>query len=189
MEEVASLVSTSVVQAKASQDNSIRAEVRSAHRASDDQENHARDDQVKIDVNDSIVDFCPSCFATSESGSWNHVVVDHYCNNCGSSSIIRVPLFAAVEIRRNASWVGKRYYPADEDRELARELALLRGKMTAYHGRSAQLHEGVGWIERIFIVTQKLPGNRSVSVFIDAESESQAIEKTRTSLPYVEPEL
>lgn len=136
---------------------------------------------------DTLVDFCPSCFATSENGSWNHVVMGNHCTNCGSSGgIIKLPTFAAEEIRRNASWVGKRYYPAEEDLENSAELKKLRGKMTEYPGRSIELREGAGWIKQVYMVTQKLPKGRSVSVFIDADTPEQAHEKTRTSLPYVE---
>jgi hypothetical protein len=100
--------------------------------------------------------------------------------------IVQLPLPAVEEIRRNASWVGKRYYPCDEDVANREELAKLRGKMTEYPGRSVELREGAGYVETIYMVTQKLPKGRSVSVFVNADTPEQAHEKTRTSLPYVE---
>lgn len=63
--------------------------------------------------------FCPCCFASETSGSWDHVVIGGYCTNCGNGSTVDLPVWAIEEIRRNASWVGKRYYPCDEDKKAA----------------------------------------------------------------------
>lgn len=70
--------------------------------------------------------FCPSCFASNENGSWNHVVVDNLCSNCGSIGTVKLPRWAVESIRRSASWVGKRYYPSEEDLLNSRELRYLR---------------------------------------------------------------
>lgn len=36
--------------------------------------------------------------------------------NCGSGGLVPMPEWAVSSIRFQASWVGKRYYPHDEDR-------------------------------------------------------------------------
>lgn len=69
--------------------------------------------------NSTIKSFCPCCFASSTEGSWNHAVVAGYCTNCGNGSTVELPEWAIAEIRRNASWVGKRYYPNEEDKKAA----------------------------------------------------------------------
>ncbi len=56
--------------------------------------------------------FCPLCFASEESSSWGADVMDGHCFNCGASGgTVHLPAWAISEIRKNASWVGKRYYP------------------------------------------------------------------------------
>lgn len=75
---------------------------------------------------DTKVTFCSACFATNENGSWgtngwsvNDVEIrglDCYCMNCaGHGEIVVISRRAANKIRESASWVGKRYYPDDED--------------------------------------------------------------------------
>jgi hypothetical protein len=71
------------------------------------------------------VTFCSGCFATNEDGSWqpNGWTVedvengkDCYCMNCaGHGEIIIMSKYSANRIRQCASWVGKRYYPHEED--------------------------------------------------------------------------
>ena len=82
------------------------------------------------------------CFASETGGSWNHVVIPMpaggYCTNCGNGSTVPLPEWAIKSIREQASWVGKRYYPADEDREAQAERSALLALVTAFPGRAAE---------------------------------------------------
>ena len=69
--------------------------------------------------------FCPGCFATENDSSGGGALVPEYCMNCGGSPIT-VPRWAALSIRQQASWVGKRYYPNEEDEVRSAELKILR---------------------------------------------------------------
>ncbi|GAA4879295.1 hypothetical protein GCM10023310_69300 [Paenibacillus vulneris] len=75
---------------------------------------------------DSKVTFCSGCFATNEDGSWGingwsvsqvkEYGLGCYCLNCGGhGEIVIISRRAANRIRESASWVGKRYYPIEED--------------------------------------------------------------------------
>jgi len=75
---------------------------------------------------DRRVTFCSACYATNEDGSWGtngvsvdmveKMGVDSYCMNCaGHGEVIIMSRRAADKIRSSASWVGKRYYPIEED--------------------------------------------------------------------------
>ena len=39
---------------------------------------------------------------------------------------------------------------------------------------------------KVYMVTQNLPKCKSVSIFVETDVHEQALEKSRTSLPYVE---
>jgi hypothetical protein len=95
-----------------------------------------------------ILSFCPCCFASSETGSWAHNVVSGYCTNCGNGSTITIPRWAVDEIRRNASWVGKRYYPDKEDEEHLAERKALLELVDVFPGRLAQQNEPGKWTVR-----------------------------------------
>jgi hypothetical protein len=116
-----------------------------------------------------VVSFCPACFADEKSGSWDHVVVGQYCTNCGNGSTIIIPEWAVAEIRRNASWVGKRFYPADEDRERLEERADLLSVVPEFPGRDAKQGE-----ER-WSVWQLLPNGSSVITSVKADSKEAAM--------------
>jgi len=61
--------------------------------------------------------FCTMCFASERNGSWGCTTMNNYCLNCGAGgTTVEIPEWAIENIRKNASWVGKRYYPCDEDR-------------------------------------------------------------------------
>ena len=63
--------------------------------------------------------FCVVCFASNEDGSWGCTTVPeaNFCGNCSSNDcLVAIPFWAVESIRQQASWVGKRYYPCDEDR-------------------------------------------------------------------------
>lgn len=70
--------------------------------------------------------FCPGCFATNEDSSGPEICDAHYCFNCGMSATVHIPRWATQSIREQASWVGKRYYPDEEDRITREELKVLR---------------------------------------------------------------
>lgn len=134
--------------------------------------------------------FCVMCFADSEGGSWGDSVVSDdrrntHCFNCGSGgSGITMPRWAVEEIRRNASWVGKRYYANDEDRELQHELQLLRALVTDFPGRKAEPSTAPG-NEGCWVITQQLGPGKSVSIMTKAASAEEALEWARLRLPYV----
>lgn len=73
--------------------------------------------------------FCPGCFASEENGSCNHTCDANYCYNCGYPSTIQIPRYAIESIRQQASWVGSRYYPNSEDKQIRLELKYLRGQI------------------------------------------------------------
>lgn len=80
---------------------------------------------------ESTLLFCVCCFATNEDGSWGETTVGEenssHCLNCGAgNSCFSLPEWAVKSIRQQASWVGKRYYPHEEDKETAAELERLR---------------------------------------------------------------
>lgn len=94
---------------------------------------------------EDVLDFCPGCFATNEDGSWGHTCDDHYCYNCGAQGTVKLPRWAVRSIREQASWVGKRYYPHDEDREAAEEIAALREIAPPAAPEAPQPVEPVAW--------------------------------------------
>lgn len=56
--------------------------------------------------------FCTRCFADYNK-EW---MQSNHCINCGSGgSLILLHIWAVESIRKNASWVGKRFYPDKED--------------------------------------------------------------------------
>ncbi len=139
--------------------------------------------------------FCPCCFATEENGSWDHTVANlsdgsGYCMNCGNGSCVVLPAWAVDSIREQASWVGKRYYPNDEDRETTVELLALRDAIGRYPGRVAELKpasEDFGLPER-WHVTQAMPSGRTTTVMvapIEGETADDVIKRTASRLPVV----
>lgn len=80
-----------------------------------------------------MLGFCPGCFASTEDGSWGHVVIGDHCTNCGANGTVQLPRWAVDSIRRQASWVGSRFYPSQEDRDLHRELRYLRSVAPELH--------------------------------------------------------
>ena len=130
---------------------------------------------------------CVRCFASDTEGSWQHVVYGdeekNHCTNCGAgNAAVPLPRWAIDDIRENASWIGKRYYPHREDREGNAELKLLRSKMTIFPGRSAEEVEEGQWA----VKQQTSKAGKRIQVFVDASSAKEALEKAKLSLPYVE---
>jgi hypothetical protein len=137
--------------------------------------------------------FCTRCFASDTDGSWNHIVLDAgeggYCTNCGGGGTsVQIPRWAVDEIRRNASWVGKRYYPSDEDKEKYDELRRLRAFVTHFPGRTAEPPKDER-DEDMWCVVQKVSKTKNVSTVVRADSEEDALEQARTLLPYIPEEM
>lgn len=126
-------------------------------------------------------EFCPRCFADNLGGSWGEGVLSGHCMNCGASPAITIPAWAVRSIREQASWVGKRYYPCDEDREISAELETLRAMLTDFPGRFAESTNEPG----SFRVTQLLPGGGRVWMVVDATTINEALDRLKTKLRYV----
>lgn len=123
------------------------------------------------DSRTQVLKFCPCCFADEESGSWQHVVVGGYCTNCGNGSTVELPRWAIDSIRQQASWVGRRYYPHEEDHEAAAERAALLALVSSFPGRTARESDEPGrWN-----VTQQRADGRSVMTTINAPSADEAM--------------
>ncbi len=108
-------------------------------------------------------------------------MLDNHCFNCGAhESTVEIPRWAVESIRQQASWVGKRYYPHDEDKDIRRELETLRKRATGRAGLSVKRTENGKYWE----VTQKKPGGLSVTVIIESDSEDYAMGRGVVLLPY-----
>jgi hypothetical protein len=137
--------------------------------------------------------FCVLCFANDDDdGSWSGGLCSSHCFNCGAGgSVIQISKFASTEIRKNASWVGRRYYPNQEDKDNYAELTFLRSKMTEFPGRSAEEYTDSRTGELFWRILQELPGGPSgltTSMLfprIEGETPAEGIEKAKTALPYV----
>jgi hypothetical protein len=122
--------------------------------------------------------FCPQCFADEGSGSWDHHVIRHdaggHCTNCGNGSCIQIPKWAIDSIRQQASWVGKRHYPHDEDRERYVERQALLSLVVTFPGRTAERladdTDPPSWN-----VSQVMPDGRRVMTIVRAPDEDCAL--------------
>lgn len=125
--------------------------------------------------------FCAKCFADDD-------IVGH-CLNCGSGgTTIAIPTWAVEEIRRSATWVGKRYYPDEEDLETRRELRELRALAPTLPGRVVEAASDyvVGNGPPKWVVTQSKPGGGAVSTLVTkepGETAEQALRRTADVLP------
>lgn len=143
---------------------------------------------------EDILAFCPRCFASSEDGSWGGgpdvMNGQSLCSNCGANgSHVMIPRWAVNAIREQASWVGKRYYPHDEDYEHAAEIKALRDLVTVYPGRSAEKikSDHPDDIDQWW-VHQDIPGDKRIAVSVKARSAGEAMKKARLDLPYISKE-
>lgn len=138
---------------------------------------------------DGLSHFCVMCFADESDGSWGHVTIpeSNYCTNCSSGgTLIQIPRGAVESIRRNASWVGKRYYPADEDSISFREREELLKLVQSFPGRSAKaLEDESGRWE----VSQRSPDRRTTSTWVSAESGDDALRRAKSLTYYSEDQL
>lgn len=135
------------------------------------------------------VSFCPSCFADEDGGSWDHQAGPHYCLNCGSGSTVTLPKWAVDEIRRNAAWVGARYYPDDETRARRRELHALRKAIGRWPGRTASPIEDAPGMWRLRQEGSPGAGFTSIETMAPREGDEtpvEAIKRTADLLPWVE---
>jgi hypothetical protein len=94
-----------------------------------------------------IVDFCVLCFADERGGSWGAGTTGTgFCQNCSTShSEVKIPVWAVDQIRQSASWVGKRFYPNDEDFKIASERAELLKLVSIFPGRTATKRDDGDW--------------------------------------------
>lgn len=135
---------------------------------------------------DELTAFCPQCFATSEDGSWGQTseYIDYknnYCSNCGlNGAIIQISKWAASEIRKSASWVGKRYYPDQEDKDIKRELFLLRSMTKDFPGRKVEGPD----MDNFYTIIQEQSSGRKLFISGKFQSKDEAFEWAKTRLPY-----
>lgn len=143
---------------------------------------------TKNDAHLQVLDFCPGCFADSRGGSWGPGVEGPWCGNCGSHGTVQMPIWAVDAIRKNASWVGKRYYPHQEDKELSRELRYLRSCMPAPIGRTVTRADYDGCNPNDWRVVQKYPDGSEVSTTVRAENAGPALRIGERVLAYPVPD-
>lgn len=137
--------------------------------------------------------FCVQCFASEIDGSWDHVVLqtdDDYniCGNCGGrGTAYPLPRAAIESIRKQASWVGKRYYPHEEDAEMNLERMELLKLVDVFPGRTVRNVGDV--VKGYWNVTQQLPAGGSQMISVIAENAEHAFQKAHfSSLRYVSAE-
>lgn len=130
-----------------------------------------------------MLHFCPGCFASSEGGSWDHGCDAAYCYNCGSGSTVQLPRWAIQSIRQQASWVGKRYYPHEEDQQAREELRALRALAPDNPNDRAEWRGDAGY----YFVSRSDPASRTRFGIapIYAESAEEAIQKAKPLLRYI----
>lgn len=157
---------------------------------------NSSEETTKTEDRARTVYFCCCCFATDEGGSWGHEVIagpsGTLCTNCGAGgSAFPMPFYAAKSIREQASWVGKRYYPHEEDTENREERKRLLALVPDFPGRTArpvehlnedgefEVQPGQWWVK------QKAPGKSGWETTINGETAEEAIENSRfSSLTY-----
>lgn len=133
-----------------------------------------------------LVHFCERCFGSSDNSSWGEPVEETYCFNCGGGPSIQIPRYSVDMIRSSAFFVGSRYYPSEEAKELFEERKRLRGLVKEFPGRTAQppFEDGAPWYVR-----QMKPGGGWVSTAANtATNAEEALHETRLSLPYYDEE-
>jgi len=134
---------------------------------------------------DDLLDFCVCCFATDEGGPYGEGTItigeNSACYSCGNSGpSLKIPRWAVDSIRKNGSWVCKRYYPSDEDIEENEMIKRLLATIKEFPGRSAKpsSEPGLWWVE------QATKGNTKKMVIVTAGSAEEAMAAAATKLPY-----
>lgn len=136
-----------------------------------------------------MVLFCCLCFANdSDGGSWGGGISPQHCFNCGAGgSVVSIPAFVSDEIRKNASWVGKRYYPCEEDLENHAELVALRNTITEFPGRTAEACTDRNGDKYWRVQQNTGNGLYTSQTFprLEGETPADGLAKARTSMRYV----
>lgn len=124
--------------------------------------------------------FCVKCFASSRDSSWGGELLKELCCNCGcAGSAIELEEWQIQSIREQASWVGKRFYPHEEDADQAAELRYARARLPIPKDRYARLC--IDETSRYWVTQPNAKGG--TSVIVEASSGPEALEKSRTRLP------
>lgn len=136
-----------------------------------------------------LTNFCPQCFADDDGGSWGVGTIGGHCLNCGAGGAIQIPKWAVESIRQNASWVGRRYYPQDEDREIYDERKALLDLVKVFPGREvmqARKFEDGEWVDDVgrWTIRQNTPSGY-MSTTVQAASREEAMEASRYHLRYM----
>lgn len=122
---------------------------------------------------------CSHCFAED--------TIDGHCLNCGAGgTTVLVPMWFIEDLRKNGSWVCKRYFANEEDVQIARELRALREKMTEFPDRTAELNEMPDG-SKYWSIKQLAPNNTWIAVTDAAQpndTPASVIRRTATKLPY-----
>lgn len=134
--------------------------------------------------------FCVCCFGSEEDASWGGDVFRDYCTNCGSGgSSVSLTRAAIESIRRQASWVGKRFYPHKEDKEREEELQDLREHASESAGREVEWVPPRDDLPGHYWVKQDTgEGSSTCKVVYKAASFPDALEQARAALPWFSPE-
>lgn len=122
--------------------------------------------------------FCSNCFADDEGGSWGCGTDRSHCYNCGMGLPVSIPVEAVRNIRKQASWVGKRYYPHEEDIRELKELAYFRTRAGDPKNRTAEYRHGA------WFVSQPSGEGKILSIVTQASSAEDALNKVRHLMPY-----
>lgn len=136
-----------------------------------------------------VVPFCAQCFADDLGGDSGMSAEPGFCMNCGGGDVIKTPRWAIDSIRRNASFVGKRSYPHQEDRERHNERLDLLALVKEFPGRTGERDINYNG-DVIYRVTQQLPqkgSNTQVCIMHghDSCTLTDAIREASKYLPYV----
>jgi len=132
--------------------------------------------------------FCTRCFASDRDSSWGDPAASDHCFNCGAGGCtVPIPGWAIKFIRESASWVGKRYYPSQEDREQALELRYLRSLVPPPPGRTVKRADYDVIHEHDWVVKQEYPDGSSITTTVRADCDEQARLAGQIALPYPVP--
>lgn len=133
-----------------------------------------------------FIAFCPMCFASDDGGSWGVGTIGDHCFNCGANGSIAVPRWATNAIRQSASWVGRRYYPGDEDREIDAERRALLATVKVFPGREvAPARQFVDGEWEPDPGRWEIGKGRQMMTSVQADSAEAAMEASRYLLRYI----
>lgn len=133
---------------------------------------------------------CTMCFASDVDGSWGETAIPGHCFNCGAGgTTVELPDWAVKNVRQNAAWVGRNYYPNEDTKDEYKELQALRRAIGRYPGRTVTKDTrddgSVVWRLR----QEGLGVRRFVTAFasvpvLPGETEEQALKRTGDKLPW-----